>query len=139
MNYADIINKSVSLFSDRGAQYGEVNYNMERACLIYNTITGERMTPYQANMFLHSLKLARIRSDWKKGDNYFDGINYLAFAGEAAQVKDDVPVPVTMPKASGITVPGTANTVAELTEEMEQEIKDLAAKFAPVQNNGESQ
>ena len=93
MNYADIINKSVSLFSDRGAQYGEVNYNMERACLIYNTITGERMTPYQANMFLHSLKLARIRSDWKKGDNYFDGINYLAFAGEAAQVKDDVPVP----------------------------------------------
>jgi hypothetical protein len=131
MNYADIINKSVSLFSDRGAQYGEVNYNMERACLIYNTITGERMTPYQANMFLHSLKLARIRSDWKKGDNYFDGINYLAFAGEAAQVKDDVAVPVTMPQA--------AAKITEISDEMEQEIKDLAAKFAPVQNNGENQ
>jgi hypothetical protein len=131
MNYADIINKSVSLFSDRGAQYGEVNYNMERACLIYNTITGERMTPYQANMFLHSLKLARIRSDWKKGDNYFDGINYLAFAGEAAQVKDDVAVPVTMPQA--------AAKITEISAEMEQEIKDLAAKFAPVQNNGENQ
>ena len=139
MNYADIINKSVSLFSDRGSQYGDVNENMERACLIYNTITGENLTPYQANMFLHSLKLARIRSDWKKGDNYFDGINYLAFAGEAAQVKNDVAVPVTMPKVPSMTVPGTTNTVAEISAEMEQEIKDLAAKFAPVQNNGENQ
>ena len=130
MNYADILNKSASLYSDRGAQYGNLNDNMERACLIFNTITGERMTPYHANMFLHSLKLSRIRSDWKKGDNYFDGINYLAFAGEAAQVKDDVPVPVTMPQATA--------KIMEVTEEMEQEIKDLAAKFSPVQNNGEN-
>ena len=124
MNYTDIMNKSVSLFSDRGQQYGELAQNMERACLIYNTITGERLTPYQANMFLHSLKLSRIRSDWKKGDNYFDGINYLAFAGEAAQIKNDIPVPVQAPVA--------AMKIEEITEDMEQEIKDLAAKFAPV-------
>ena len=124
MNYTDIMNKSVSLFSDRGQLYGELAQNMERACLIYNTITGERLTPYQANMFLHSLKLSRIRSDWKKGDNYFDGINYLAFAGEAAQIKNDIPVPVQAPVA--------AMKIEEITEDMEQEIKDLAAKFAPV-------
>ena len=82
-------------------------------------------------MMLHCLKLARIRSDRKKADNYFDGINYLAFAAEAAQVRDDVPVPVQMPQPK-------QPTVKIFDVEMEQEIKDLAAKFAPVQNDGEN-
>lgn len=131
MKYADIITKSASIFSDRDLEYGDVNATTERTCLIYSTITGEQMTPYQVHMLLHCLKLARIRSDRKKADNYFDGINYLAFAGEAAQIRDDVPVPVQMPQPK-------QPTVKIFDVEIEQEIKDLAAKFAPVQNDGEN-
>ena len=131
MKYADIITKSASIFSERDLEYGDVNATTERVCVIYNTITGEDITPYQVNMMLHCLKLARIRSDRKKADNYFDGINYLAFAAEAAQVRDDVPVPVQMPQPK-------QPTVKIFDVEMEQEIKDLAAKFAPVLNDGEN-
>ena len=131
MNYADILSKSASIFAERDMEYGDVNDTTERVCVLYSTIMGETITPYQVNMLLHCMKLARIRSDRKKADNYFDGINYLAFAAEAAQIKDGVPVPVTMPQA--------AAKITEISDEMEQEIKDLAAKFAPVQNNGENQ
>lgn len=130
MNYSDIIQQSASIFSERDLEYGSVNEGMERACLIYNTITGEQMTPYQANMFLHSLKLSRIRKNARKADNYLDGINYLAFAGEAAQIQDETPMPVRVPQAVSMNA----------ADEMEQEIKELAAKFAPVQQTeGEQQ
>jgi hypothetical protein len=36
-------------------------------------------------------------------------------------------------------MPQAAAKITEISDEMEQEIKDLAAKFAPVQNNGENQ
>jgi hypothetical protein len=55
-----------------------------RACDIFSLITGKTITPYEANIFLHSLKLARIRVAPTKRDSYIDGINYLAFAGEFA-------------------------------------------------------
>jgi hypothetical protein len=133
MKYADIIQKSASIFSERDLEYGDVNDTAERTCVIYNTITGESLTPYQVNMMLHCLKLARMRSDRKKADNYFDGINYLAFAAEAAQVRDNNPVPVQVPQPKMATV-----KIFEMNTDVEQEIKELAAKFAPVQNDGEA-
>ena len=122
MEYKEIITKAAAIYNDRASQYGNVDQTMERTCLIYSTITGEQMTPYHGNMFLHSLKLARIRSDWKKGDNYWDGVNYLAFAGAAAQIKDDIPVPVRMPTAPIFT--GSA-------DELEAGIKEMAQKLSP--------
>jgi hypothetical protein len=126
MEYKDIITKAATVFNDRGEQYGNLDQNMERACLIYNTITGDSFTPYQANMFLHSLKLSRIRSNRKKGDNYIDGVNYLAFAASAAGAHDDVPVPVKMPTAPIFTGPA---------DELESGIKEMAQKLSPRVDN----
>ena len=61
---------------------------MVRACEIFEMITGKEFSPYEANIFMHSLKLSRMRKSPTKADNYVDGINYLAFAGEFATRTD---------------------------------------------------
>ena len=135
MEYKEIITKAASVFNDRQSNYGDVDQLMERLCIIYTTITGEQMTPYHANMFMHCLKLVRIAPDWKNGENYWDGINYLAFAGSAAQIKDNIPVPPKAP-ASSTTVVMTSET------QIDDGIADFAKKFAPAKvddpdnNNG---
>jgi len=84
MNHKAILNESIAVLSDRNEQYGEMEDTVIRACEIFELITGREISPYHANMFLHALKLARIKSAPEKLDSYVDGINYLAFAGEFA-------------------------------------------------------
>ncbi len=84
MNHTDILTQSVLTLRDRDSQYGSMEETMIRTCEIFEMITGREMSPYHANIFMHSLKLARIRTSPAKPDNYVDGINYLAFAGEFA-------------------------------------------------------
>jgi hypothetical protein len=84
MNHTDILTQSVLILRDRDAQYGSMQETMIRACEIFELITGKELSPYHANVFMHSLKLARVRTSPGKLDNYVDGINYLAFAGEFA-------------------------------------------------------
>lgn len=84
MNHTDILTQSVLTLRDRDTQYGSMQETMIRACQIFELITGSPLSPYHANVFMHALKLARIRSSPGKLDSYIDGINYLAFAGEFA-------------------------------------------------------
>ena len=84
MNHTEILTQSVLILRDRGAQYGSMETTMIRACEIFELITGNELSPYHANIFMHALKLARVRTSPTKLDNYVDGINYLAFAGEFA-------------------------------------------------------
>ena len=84
MDHKEIIGESVSILRDRGAQYGDMESTVIRACEIYELITGAELSPYHANIFLHALKLSRIRTAPGKLDSYVDGINYLAFAGQFA-------------------------------------------------------
>lgn len=84
MNHKAILNESIAILHERNAQYGEMEATFIRACEIFELITGMEFSPYYANMFMHSLKLARIKSAPEKPDSYIDGINYLAFAGEFA-------------------------------------------------------
>lgn len=87
MNHTQILTESVIILRDRDAQYGSMEETVIRACKIFELITGQELSPYHANVFMHSLKLARIRTSPTKLDNYVDGINYLAFAGEFAVPK----------------------------------------------------
>ena len=84
MDHTAILTDAVLILRDRDAQYGSMEETMIRACEIFEMITGKKLTPYEANIFMHSLKLSRIRTSPGKLDNYVDGINYLAFAGEFA-------------------------------------------------------
>ena len=88
MNHTEILTASVLTLRDRDNQYGNMEETMVRACEIFEMITGKELSPYLANVFMHSLKLARIRTTPEKADNYVDGINYLAFAGEFATRTD---------------------------------------------------
>ena len=84
MDHKQILADAISTLENRGQDYGDVSELFERACSIYNLTTGEGFTPWQANIFMTSLKMARIKSNRPKADNYIDGINYLAFAGQFA-------------------------------------------------------
>ena len=92
MDHKEILSDAVNTLRDRGEQYGDENELFERACSIYNLITGDSMTPWQANMWMTSLKMARIKPNRGKADNYVDGINYLAFAGSLAvnNIEEDI-------------------------------------------------
>ena len=58
---------------------------MDRVTEAYTALTGEPMTPEQANIFMICLKLVRAQtSSYHDDDHYIDGVNYFAMAGEAA-------------------------------------------------------
>ena len=84
MDHTAILTDAVLILRNRDEQYGSMTETMTRACQIFELITGSPLSPYHANVFMHALKLSRIRTSPSKLDNYVDGINYLAFAGEFA-------------------------------------------------------
>ena len=84
MDHTAILTDAVMTLRNRDDQYGSMKETMTRACQIFELITGSPLSPYHANVFMHALKLSRIRTSPGKLDNYVDGINYLAFAGEFA-------------------------------------------------------
>jgi hypothetical protein len=118
MDHKEVLANAISTLEDRGQEYGDVNDTFERVCSIYNLMTGEAFTPWQANMFMMALKMARIRTNRSKSDNYVDGINYLAFAGQFAQAKPGR-VAVSMPSPLGPA------------DQVEDDIKRMAQMFAP--------
>jgi len=87
MDHKQILSDAISILRDREMQYGNIHDVTGRACDIFELITGVGMSSYHANIFLHSVKLARMKEAPEKPDNYADGINYLAFAGEFAMMK----------------------------------------------------
>jgi Domain of unknown function (DUF6378) len=89
MEHKAILGSAAAILRERNEQYGDMTVTITRACDIYGLITGKTLTAYEANIFLHALKLARIRVAPAKKDSYIDGINYLAFAGEFATAGDD--------------------------------------------------
>lgn len=88
MDHKQILGEAIAILRDRDQQYGNIHDITGRACQIFELITGMTMSSHQANMFLHCVKLARMKPQPGKVDNYADGINYLAFAGEFATMQD---------------------------------------------------
>ena len=125
LDYSELMTEAIETVQLRDADYGNVNSLFERACSIYNLMTGDSFTPWQANMFMTALKMARIRSNRSKADNYVDGINYMAFAGQFAQAKTER-VSVSVPTPLGPT------------DQVEDDIKRMAQMFAPVKEEGQS-
>lgn len=110
MDHRDILTKSATVLNQRSEQYGEMRDVMHRASLHSSLILGKEITPYQVCVILHSLKLSRIPSNLELLDNFVDGINYFAFAGEFA--KDEA-------------------KKSKSNEELVDGIAEIARKFAP--------
>lgn len=114
MDHTEILADAVAILRERGAEYGSVEDTFNRACIIYEAMTGCSMSPWQGAMFMHSMKMARIKHSASKLDNYRDDINYIAFAGQFATEH--------LPNQRAATI----------EDEMEATVKAMASKLAPI-------
>jgi hypothetical protein len=123
MNHKEILSSAVSILKDRADLYGSEEDLFERVSILYNVMTGQQLSPYDINVVMVCMKLARMRFDRRVADNYVDAINYMSFMGQFADIKNPV-VPISKPAQSGAVM-------MPVTDEMEAEIKALADKFKP--------
>lgn len=84
MHHKEFLGTADGLVDERGKEYGDLNANFYRITSIFRAMTGVDLSPREAALFLHAVKLARLRTSPNKADTYLDGINYLAFAGQFA-------------------------------------------------------
>lgn len=84
MNPKTFLDEAASLIDDRGNDYGGIEQNFETIASLANTVLNRDLSAFDVAMILHCVKLARLRTSPTKRDNYLDGVNYLAFAGEMA-------------------------------------------------------
>ena len=84
MNHIELLNNAVGMLKEKGQSYGPADECFERISIISSAILGKNISTYDAAIILHAVKLARMQADRTHEDNYIDGINYLAFAGEFA-------------------------------------------------------
>lgn len=124
MNHKEVLSSAVNTLKDRADLYGSEEALFERVCTLYNLMTGQQLTPYDVNVIMVCVKLARMRFDRKVADNYIDAINYMSFMAQFAEVKNPIPVPV---QPFGAKVP----SMVAMPEELEREIKEIAEKFKP--------
>ena len=89
MEYENIMHSANEMFSDRGAQYGDMKATLTRQAKIATLILGKPVTPYEVAMILHAVKLGRLEGRRNKADTYIDGINYFAFAASFATAGDE--------------------------------------------------
>lgn len=82
MEYRNLMGEAARVFNERNQKYGDMQVGMNTAAQIASLITGYHLTPHDVALVLHAVKLSRLNNDRVNPDNYMDGINYLAFAGE---------------------------------------------------------
>lgn len=87
MEYQEVITKTIEIFHDRAAQYGDLRETLARQAQIATLILGKPISAYDIAMIQHACKLGRLDGDRGKLDTYVDGINYFAFAGMLATAK----------------------------------------------------
>jgi len=121
MDYRELMQKAINIFDSRADKYGDAATTIDRACVIYTMVTGEEMTPFQANIFMHALKLARLNTDRREIDHYVDGINYLAFAGAATVIVEEPWVVLNM-----------KTPAADVEEMVDSAIQDIVEDLTPV-------
>jgi Domain of unknown function (DUF6378) len=84
MNAREILRNCLDLLDERGSQYGTIEDNFETIAQIASLILDKTISKYDIAMILHAVKLARLKTSRSKEDNYLDGVNYLAIAGQLA-------------------------------------------------------
>ena len=82
MDYIDLMSEAARLYNERGAKYGSVRQSMDNVAALASILTGYHLTAHHIALILHSVKLDRMTKDRANPENYADGINYFAFAGE---------------------------------------------------------
>lgn len=105
MNHKDILAQSVTALRSRADQYGGEEDVMNRACKIFENITGIEMSLYQGAIFMHSYEMARVKKSQRNLSNIVNSIDYLALSAQFSSAEHDLSM---------------------------SNVKDMAAKLSPV-------
>jgi hypothetical protein len=92
MKHTEILEAASSTLKQREGLYGPAAGVFENIAKISSIICVKEISPYDVAMIIHVMKLVRMRESRTEADHYIDGVNYLAFAGEFAdlQVSKDI-------------------------------------------------
>jgi len=77
----------VGTLRDRAAQYGPEDQLFDRISRIATVMLDRIITPYDVAMIHVATKMARVASNPRHLDNYVDGVNYMAFAAQFAEIQ----------------------------------------------------
>lgn len=80
MNPKAILDEAAALIGDRGANYGGIEQNFERAAAIASLKLNRPVTAYDVAIVLESVKDARRAIAPQHYDSHIDGVNYKVFA-----------------------------------------------------------
>jgi hypothetical protein len=109
MNHTEVLGMSVNTLRDRAAQYGPEEECFDRVSQLATLTLNKAISPYDVAMILHCVKLGRLPTGRQTADHYVDGINYLAFAAQFANLRTSIETAI------------------------EDDIAAMAKRFAPVQ------
>lgn len=124
MNSQDVLRSAASIYNERGKQYGDIEFLFDTAAAMATLMTGREFNKYDITVVMEAIKLARRRVNPANPENYIDGVNYTTFSAQFAKLPS---APATAPENVGYAMPA-------MPTDVEEEIKELAKKFAPVRN-----
>jgi len=80
-----MLQEAIALIDERGAEYGGIEQNFERAAALSSLKLNKHITPYMVAIILESVKDARRAVNPDHYDSHLDGLNYRAFAWVLSQ------------------------------------------------------
>lgn len=100
MHHKETLLTAARIIDERQQQYGSPDTCFYKAVEIANAIIGgdHRYTERELALIMLCVKLARMQENHDLEDNYFDAINYLAFAGQFAAEKSGAKLKLPTPQ-----------------------------------------
>ena len=109
MNHKDILAQSATLLRSRSELFGGEEDVLDRACKIFENITGVEMSLYEGAIFMHCYEMARVKKSRRNMANVLNSIDYLALSAQFSSTEHD-----------------------SILEESMDGVREMAAKLAPV-------
>jgi len=123
MKHTDILVTATSTLKQREGLYGPAVEVFENAAKIASIICVKEVSAYDIAMIMTIVKMVRMRESRTEPDHYVDGVNYLAMAGEFANLQSSREI------AFGDDIRELLGRRDE--PEPEPSVADMAAKLAP--------
>lgn len=92
MKHTEILGQTINTLRERGVQYGPEEACFERIATLSSIVLNKSISPYDIAMILHCVKLGRLQENRNNPDNYIDGVAYLAFGGQFANLPNSVSI-----------------------------------------------
>lgn len=113
MDHKDFLKEAARILTERGAVYGDVVEDFDRAARIASLKLDRPITPYDVVVILESVKDSRRAKNPGHFDSHVDGINYRAFAAEFSGAASVQAVPPRSREHDTTRLPRNGNALSE--------------------------